>query len=306
VVFATAVSVFAGVAWSGRAVSPARGLIAFDAVPPSSGGSEVFVANLGTGRVRRLTHNGGYDPTWSSDGSQLAFERESPGPCNSDACSQIWRVAADGSHARPLTPANRRCESPAWSPAADRIAYAQWRPSSSDTILLASIYTRTIDGRVVRRLTSVQGAFDSDAAWSPDGRRIAFTRYRNGRYLLYVMNANGSNQQRLSLAKADAADPAWSPDGRRFAIWRTHGPFNNERLIAVLNTDGTGERTLIRDGGDPVWSPDGRFIAFIPDDQALDSGVVSIMRAEGRGRRKLFGGRFTEPDNLDWLRHPSR
>jgi Tol biopolymer transport system component len=302
VVAIAVVGVFASVGWSGRGASPAGGLIAFDAKPPGSGASEVFVADLGTGRARQLTDEGGYDPTWSPDGSQLAFERSNAGPCNSQACTQIWRVAADGSNEVPVTPANRRCESPAWSPNGDRIAYAEWRPSRGDA-LLASIYTRTIDGQV-RRLTSAEGAFDSAPAWSPNGRRIVFERYRNttGRYTLHVMNADGTNQHRLRRVKAGAFGPAWSPNGRRFAIWRIHGLYNNKTLVAVLNANGTRERTLIRNGGGPVWSPDGRSIAFIPDAQGLASSVIRIMRADGKARGTLFGGRFTEPGSLDWLR----
>jgi len=175
VVVAIAVVAFSSVTWSSGVASPAGGLIAFDAKPPGSGASEVFVADLGTGRARRLTDEGGYDPTWSPDGSQLAFERLAAGPCNSPACSQIWRVAADGSNEVPVTPANRRCESPAWSPSGDRIAYTQWRPTRGDA-LHGSIYARTIDGQV-RRLTSANGAFDWAPAWSTDGRHIVFERY---------------------------------------------------------------------------------------------------------------------------------
>jgi TolB protein len=302
-VFASAAFAFTEVASSGRAASAATGLIAFSATTPDSAVSQLFVADLGPGLVRQVTHDGGYNPTWSPDGSQLAFERANAGPCNSLSCTQIWRVAADGSDARPVTPANRRCEEPAWSPSGDRLAYVQWRPSRSDA-LLSNIYTRTIEGGNVRRLTNAAGAFDSDPAWSADGRRIAFSRHRNDRYTLHVMNGNGTNKRRLSSVRNDALGPAWSPDGRRLAVWRIHGAYNNKHSIALLNSNGTGERTLIRDGGNPVWSPDGRFIAFIPDRQALNSGVVSIMRPDGRSRKKLFGGRFVQPWHLDWLRQP--
>jgi Tol biopolymer transport system component len=41
-------------------------------------------------------------------------------------------------------------------------------------------------------------AFDADPAWSPDGRKIAFVSHRDGSYGIYVMNADGSGQQRLA------------------------------------------------------------------------------------------------------------
>jgi hypothetical protein len=96
--------------------------------------------------------------------------------------------------------------------------------------------------------------------------------------------------------------------GRRTDVALRSGEFTahttTNTRFALLNSNGTGERTLIRDGGNPVWSPDSRFIAFIPDRQALNSGVVSIMRPDGRSRKKLFGGRFVQPWHLDWLRQP--
>jgi Tol biopolymer transport system component len=301
---AIAVAVLATVACGGGEDRPEGSqrpsdLITFDARPDvgGSGAWEVFVADLSSGRVRQLTHQGGYNPTWSSDGSQIAFERVSDGPCNSPACTQIWRMAADGSGEQAVTALDRRAESPAWSPTGEHIAYVQWQPSSTGANL-ASIYTRTIDGRSVKRLTTEQ-TFDSDPAWSPDGRRITFVRDDNEEAALYVMNADGTDQHRLEAAKPAAYGPAWSPDGRRLAVWRIHGQYNNAELVAVLNADGSGERTLIRDGGGPVWSPDGRLVAFVPD--GLES-VISVMRPDGTGRRKLFGGPFSEASNLDWLR----
>jgi TolB protein len=41
-------------------------------------------------------------------------------------------------------------------------------------------------------------AYDADPAWSPDGRKIAFVSNRDGKYGIYVMNADGSGEQRLA------------------------------------------------------------------------------------------------------------
>ena len=58
------------------------------------------VIDLDSGRVRQLTRGeaGGYDPSWSPDGSQIAFEWVTEGPCNSPSCSQISLIDADGSN----------------------------------------------------------------------------------------------------------------------------------------------------------------------------------------------------------------
>ena len=72
------------------------------------------------------------------------------------------------------------------------------------------------DGSGVRRLTD-NSAEDDSPAWSPDGRQLAFTSYRDGDWEIYVMNADGSDVRRLTDNSAWDDSPAWSPDGRWIA-----------------------------------------------------------------------------------------
>ena len=77
------------------------------------------------------------------------------------------------------------------------------------------IYTRNPDGSELTRLTS--GA-DIEPAWSPDGTQIAFTRFYGATQgEIFVMNADGSNQRRLT-ANANDRNPTWSPDGTKIAF----------------------------------------------------------------------------------------
>ena len=79
------------------------------------------------------------------------------------------------------------------------------------------------DGSGSDRLTR-NGAHNFNPAWSPDGQRIAFERGRRQAhptgsgawgYEVYVMNADGSGQQRLTRG---GSQPRWSPDGRKIAF----------------------------------------------------------------------------------------
>jgi len=60
------------------------------------------------------------------------------------------------------------------------------------------------------------GATDTGPVWSPDGSRIALRSDRNGNSDVFVMNADGSNQHRLT-ASGSALYPAWSPSGDKIA-----------------------------------------------------------------------------------------
>jgi TolB protein len=73
------------------------------------------------------------------------------------------------------------------------------------------------DGSDVRRLTSGPG-MDMRPAWSPDGKRLAFTSNRDGNYEIYLVNADGSGLRRLTHNPERDDYPAWHPDGRHLAV----------------------------------------------------------------------------------------
>jgi Tol biopolymer transport system component len=304
---ALAASIGLGIGGQGAA-RPAEarpsGLIVFNANPAGPWYNHLFVADLDTGRIRQVTRGalGGYNPFWSPDGSRIAFDWVSDGPCNTPACNRIFLINADGTGRRALTPASRRCEGAAWSPTGDRIAYVQWRPSP-EAVIRSSIWIRSVDGSEVRRLTFAK-AFDSAPVWSPDGTRIVFSRDAKGSaYGNYVINADGTGLRRLR-GNPDTHITSWSSDGKRLVGTRSYGRWNNKFLSVVLNSDGSGERLLLRGGWGPVWSPDEQFIAFVPDYQDIARGWVSVVRTDAKGRRKLFTGKFTQPAHLDWLGRP--
>jgi TolB protein len=84
--------------------------------------------------------------------------------------------------------------------------------------------------------------------FSPSGRRIAFTSNRDQQGEIYVMNADGSGQQRLTRRAGDDWAPAFSPDGARIAFTQLPG------TIWTMNADGTGLRKLTA-GTDGDWRP---------------------------------------------------
>jgi Tol biopolymer transport system component len=106
-------------------------------------------------------------------------------------------------------------------------------------------------------------AADILPSWSPDGSIIAFTSLRDGNLEIYTMNADGSNQTRLT--NDDSADifPAWSPDASQVAFQSNRDGLYD---IYAVNADGTGLTQLTNTHADsetPAWSPDGSRILLV-------------------------------------------
>ena len=180
---------------------------------------------------------------------------------------------ADGSGQRRLT-RNQGDHNPAWSPDGRRIAFIRdqkFKNQNSSISLVAGattgvqywadfeVYVMNADGSGQRQLTQNGGG---DPAWSPDGRRIAFTSYRIGNSEVYLMNADGSGQRQLTRYPAQDGSPAWSPDGRRIAFSRSPADCGLgfcDREVYLMNADGSGQRNLTRIPSaheeDPAWSP---------------------------------------------------
>jgi TolB protein len=222
-----------------------------------AGSSGIYVINAdGTEqrlRSRSPRHWSG-QLTWSPNGEKIAFTIELPkAPAAQTRDFEIYVVNADGSGQRRLTRSPVRDNDPVWSPDGRRIAFeSNWQ-----------LWVMNADGSGKRRLTR-QGAHNFNPAWSPDGKRIAFERGRRERepssgaagswgFGLYVMNADGSGQQRLTQG---GSQPYWSPDGRKIAFVSNR---DGNSDIHVMNADGSGRRNLTRAAGNresqPLWSP---------------------------------------------------
>ncbi|MBM4422743.1 MAG: hypothetical protein FJ030_05040 [Chloroflexi bacterium] len=95
------------------------------------------------------------------------------------------------------------------------------------------------------------------AAWSPDGARIAFVSHRDGNDEIYVMNADGAGQTRLTDDEATDTDPVWSPDGAHIAFISNRNGDENIYVISIENGNSVGLLRLTNSTGNasPVWRP---------------------------------------------------
>jgi Tol biopolymer transport system component len=185
---------------------------------------------------------------------------------------------------------------PEWSPDGRKLVFVK-RPQRSGAGCRPvgrcheEIYVINADGTGLRRLTR-NAVSDGDPVWSPDGRRIAFTRDRDRQTAnIYVMNADGSGQQRLTpdIRRRPWVELAWSPDWQRIAFVASGGPLGAADIY-VINTDGSGLRNVtntVTTSFDFAWSPDGRRIAYLEGSPGL--GALSVVNADGTGKQRLTG-----------------
>jgi dipeptidyl aminopeptidase/acylaminoacyl peptidase len=120
---------------------------------------------------------------------------------------------------------------------------------------------------------------DWHPAWSPDGKLIAFNSQRDGDYEIYLMNADGSEQTRLTVNPASDRRPTWLADRSKIL-------FNSDRdgnhNIYMMNPDGTDQTRLTEHPADDrraAWSPDGALIAFDTDRDG--NTEIYVMNADG-------------------------
>jgi len=92
-----------------------------------------------------------------------------------------------------------------------------------------------------------------DPAWSPDGKRIAYTALRDEDFEVYSVGVSGEGHQRLTDRPGPDTSPSWSPDGSRIAfISDRDGP----RDLYVMAADGSrvGRLTVGEGALEPSWS----------------------------------------------------
>jgi TolB protein len=173
----------------------------------------------------------------------------------------------------------------AWSPDGTKLVFDH--PRDGDT----EIYVQSVTG--IRRLTDNERS-DLFPSWSPDGRHIAFLSDRDGDGThVYVMNSDGSNEERLSTDDAGALRPTWMHDSRHvgYTALDCGGGYctGTIKIVAVESHDATTiERGKFVDMRQPSFAGDGR-IGFAGADEFNDEGIF-VADPDGRHRRTVGGG----------------
>jgi eukaryotic-like serine/threonine-protein kinase len=238
-------------AYAGPALSPDGRRVA---VNIEGSTDDVWIGDVQRDTWVRLTlEANNRDPSWSADGSKVAFVSDREG-----APSLYW-ASADGS-----TPAERVATvdgtpfQSAFSPDGASFAFMVQTRATSQDILLASLK----EPRKVRPFVATPTMEDSPA-FSPNGRWLAYMSLESGRQEVYVRAVQGSSQKWL-VSREGGEYPIWSPKGNElFYLW-------NDRMIAVpVRTQPdfwAGTPQVLFEGGF-VTPGDGRAYDVAPDGQ---------------------------------------
>jgi dipeptidyl aminopeptidase/acylaminoacyl peptidase len=283
-------------------------------------------------------------PLWSKDGKYLGFlsERE-------NEPKQLWMLRRDGGEAEQLTKTVQDVSAFVWSPDGDRVALVMQDPSPEEVEAAKKreegssddedkektrtrpwvidrlhfkedeigyldrrrthLYVFNLSDRKITQVTS--GDFDdSEPAWSPDGRSIAFTSNRtaepdnNFNTDIWVVAADnkdgGKSLVQITRSSAEDLTPTWSPDGKWIAFvtqldskmfW-----YATYHLGIAPSSGGEAKiltNSLDREVTSPKFSPDGRWIYFIAEDDGTQN-LLRIAPAGGEITRPVAGRRKVE------------
>ena len=163
----------------------------------------IWVIEADGSNMVQLTSGHQWDnsPSWSPDGNQIVFQRSF-----FEGDSYIVTIDVDGSNETPLTAGSPKGRSPSWSPDGATIGYVT---EHGQLALMAP------DGSNKREIVAnhAVGGVLGGMSWSPDSSQIAYTRDLGECTGIVLINADGTDERRISYLPDDSRQPAWSPDG---------------------------------------------------------------------------------------------
>ncbi len=281
--------------------SSGQARIAF--ISERDGNSELYVMNADGSGLKRLTDTELDErfPSWSPDGSQIAYIVENTGlPLHS-----YLVVDADGTRLREVATFNQLGLTPPYD----------WSPDGTQIVLELDkqAYVVKVDGsRAVELAPGPRPAESFAPKWSPDGSRIVFWGRNGADKALFFANPDGSALTRFS---EDGSYVSWSPDGAKLG-YSYSVPGSGTGATYIMNPDGSEvvnlteildmrlQRASLQYEIGLAWSPDSTMIAFGSDEEGdLDlytttiDGLELVRLTEGLGvGESLFTQIVWSPD----------
>jgi TolB protein len=208
-------------------------------VSDRDGNSEIYTMRANGSEQTNLTDTAAFDtnPIWSADGNQIAFISDRDGEW------AIYTMYADGARPTRLNVDYM----PFWIPTCSTSPrdFGWLSPDGKQVTFVRDRDIYLADIEETHQIQLTQNASSNWCpVWSPNGARIAFLSTRDTNMKLYIMNADGTQQTRMThdTSKSERSF-TWSLDGTRIAFVAYHGYLNTD--IYVMNADGSGLTSLI-------------------------------------------------------------
>jgi hypothetical protein len=192
-----------------------------------------------------------YNPSVAPDGTKLVFVSDR------DGTPQLYIMNANGSSfPQRLNMDGCLTQVPTWSPDGRTLYWEQQCSGGKYAIMKGDLqYIEDGTSWVSATLTNIRALTDQNAdnrfsRVSPDGKKVAFTSYRDGNAEIYLMNADGSGVTRLTNSAGEDEAAAWSSNGSQLAFASNRdGDYN----IYVMNADGSGQSQLTNGPAQDRW-----------------------------------------------------
>jgi len=154
-------------------------------------------------------------------------------------------------------------------------------------VSVSEIHTIAPNGADLKQLTDPNGFYKKKPTWSPDGSQVAFLRVTSDGQVIYTVDSDGSDLNKVTGNGYDDSDPAWSPDGNRIAFYSRR---DGGAGIYTIRPDGSDLNRIVGKGindSNPTWAPSGNRIAFdSPRGEGLTDDIYTI-RLDGSGLERV-------------------
>lgn len=180
-------------------------------------GAEIYVVDIFSRKEVNLTQGaGGVDPSWSPDGTRIAFSSAR------DGNYEIYTMTSWGDEIKRLTETEWAEAEPSWSPDGTRIAYTSHlkqirydcgfmstgRPAEGIDADRTGVYVMATDGTNHVGLVATSGGLE--ATWSPDGKHLALVVNVKGDRQIYLTDAGRTSLIKLTEGWTQKSSPSWS------------------------------------------------------------------------------------------------